>query len=355
MALPQRELPKQGSIYTLAQSETINGSKPVSKRVYIVSGEGSDLSNVKAMQGRAKCKTITQRLALSLIAIEEKNGDSESAKSYWNTFYCQNEVVTANGRLYGKYCKNRFCTVCNRIRKAQIINTYKPFIELWPDPQFLTLTVKSVSKGRLKQIINSMLNCWRTILRKYKKRGQRGTGIKLIGIKTLECCFNSVKRTYNPHFHILVPDLATAEIIRREWIARAKPGWVSSKAQEIRKVKNTEADLIEVIKYGVKVFMEPDPNKKGIKTDMKIFPAAYRTILNAMQGHRIFERFGFNVATNRCKDGGKYTLVVDFKQWKFEASRADWYEKTSDKPLTCYLMPEETRSMITHNFDFELD
>ena len=63
-------------------------------------------------------------MALSLIDVAKENGDVEREKAYWNTYYCQNSVITANGRLYGKYCKNRFCTLCCSIRKAEIINKY---------------------------------------------------------------------------------------------------------------------------------------------------------------------------------------------------------------------------------------
>lgn len=355
MALPPKALSKVGCIYTLAQSETVGESIPYCSRLFIASGEGTDLANTKAMQGRAKCKTITQSLVFGLMKVAEKAGDTESIKSYWNTFYCQHEVISANGRLYGKYCKNRFCTVCNRIRKAQLINCYKPHIELWPDPHLVTLTVKSVSKTKLKQVIDSMLKVWCVILRKHKKRYQRAKGIKLVGIRALECNFNSVKRTYNPHFHVLVPDRETADIIRAEWIARAKPGWVSSKAQDVRQVVNTESDLVEVIKYGIKVFMEPDPNRKGKKSDMKVFPAAYSTILNAMRGHRLFERFGFNVAARRGVDTGKYTVLADYRKWKFDPLRGDWFDMNTNEPLTKYELPFETRTMLADNFEFDLD
>ena len=47
-----------------------------------------------------------------------------------------------------------------------------------------------------------------------KKRHQRGTGIQLIGIKSLECNFNPQKKTYNPHFHIIVPNKEIATLLK---------------------------------------------------------------------------------------------------------------------------------------------
>ena len=51
-----------------------------------------------------------------------------------------------------------------------------------------------------------------------KKRHQRGKGIKLIGIKLLECNFNPAKQTYNPHFHLIVPNEEIAELLKSEWL-----------------------------------------------------------------------------------------------------------------------------------------
>ena len=60
-------------------------------------------------------------MALSLIAIAEKKGEPEKVKAFWNTYHCQNRLITHEGRYFGKYCKNRFCTLCSSIRKAEII------------------------------------------------------------------------------------------------------------------------------------------------------------------------------------------------------------------------------------------
>ena len=65
--------------------------------------------------------------------------------------------------------------------------------------------------------------------------------------------------------------------------------------QDKRQIANLETALIEVVKYGSKIFTEPDLNKKGEgKCDPKIYVAALDNIFNSMQGLRIFERFGFN-------------------------------------------------------------
>ncbi len=108
-----------------------NGTNKTRQNSIIVNGEGSDLNNDKALQGMAKRKTITQIMMLNLITIAQENGEPELEKSYWNTYYCQQSIVTTDGRLYGKYCKNRFCTLCCANRKAEMINKYYPIMIGW--------------------------------------------------------------------------------------------------------------------------------------------------------------------------------------------------------------------------------
>ena len=187
-------------INTLGENETnISGQDNI-----IVNGDGSDLRNIKALKGRAKRKTITQIMMLNLISIAQENVEPELEKSYWNTYYCQQKLVTADGRLYGKYCKNRFCTLCCSIRKAEIINKYLPVMKGWKEPYFLTITVKSCKASQLPNYIKSMQDTLIKIIGKHRKRNQRGTGLKLEGVRSLECNFNPLKKWYNPHFHLIV-------------------------------------------------------------------------------------------------------------------------------------------------------
>jgi len=89
------------TIYTLAE----NGTNKAGQYQIIVNGNGSDLSKKDALKGRAKRKTITQIMMLNLIAIAQENGEPELEKSYWNTYYCQQNIITTDGRLYGEKLK----------------------------------------------------------------------------------------------------------------------------------------------------------------------------------------------------------------------------------------------------------
>jgi hypothetical protein len=227
--------PSQGVFNTLAQ----NGTASLHELAIIVNGKGSDLSNHKALKGKAKRKMITQKMVLSLIDVTNKNGADERKKAYWNTFYCQSKIHTANGRLYGKYCKNRFCTLCCAIRKAEIINRYLPVIKKWEKPYFVTLTIRAFPLKHLKKAMIKVIAGFKYITQKHRKRGQRGQGIRLVGIKSLECNFNPVKKTYNPHLHLIVESEAIADILIKEWLTNWE-GYTSYKAQYKRKVENVE-------------------------------------------------------------------------------------------------------------------
>ena len=228
-------------------------------------GKGSEIENKQSANGRTKRKLITDSMVLSLIDISKEENNTEAAKQFWNTYYCQNSLVSANSRVYGSYYKNRICTVCNANRKAELINKYLPELEKWNDAQFVTLTIKSCKAADLEYYINGMLKTFRKIKDRQNKRHQRGKGIKFVGIRSLECNFNPQNKTYNPHFHLIVQSGTMAKIIVQEWLKTIKTDKIKHvvpEAQHISPIKNKEAALIEVIKYGSKIFTEPDLKKE---------------------------------------------------------------------------------------------
>jgi hypothetical protein len=77
---------------------------------------------------------ITNQMTLSLIDVVKEKEELRRLQGYWNTYPCQRVIYMADGKLYGRYCKNRHCLLCLAIRKAAIINRCLPTISLWPDP-----------------------------------------------------------------------------------------------------------------------------------------------------------------------------------------------------------------------------
>ncbi|MEO9967177.1 MAG: protein rep [Reichenbachiella sp.] len=354
-SIPKNTVFHGNKIYTLAQSRTGLGN-PKTIEVF---GKGSDLSNIEAMNGRAKCKTITRSLVLSMIDVAIERGDFHNVQPLWNTFHCQSDVITSNGRLYGNYCKNRFCTLCNRIRKAGILNRYMPIIKQWPEPHFVTLTVKSVPGHKLKSFIeNGVLRAFYEIKDAQRQRFKRGKGIKLKGIKSIESNFNPIKKTYNPHLHIIVPDRETADLLRNEWIKkwtwdevkyfmdRRRKDFIDPRAQDINKIKDLEKALIETVKYSGKIFTEPDPNNKKPKRLRKIYANALYIIFDAFKGHRVFDRFGFDLPKVEDYEPELHELT-DYKTWQFETCLCNWYSEERNEILTDFSPPMELLQMIT--------
>lgn len=324
-------------IYTLVQSGTYNSVK--SFRSVIVSGEGTSSMELELLKNRARRKTISRSVILMLVDIAKEKGHDERVKQYWNTYHCQNMIYETDGKLYSKFCKNRFCTVCLAIRKADIINRYYPILKSWEDPHFVTLTVKAVRLKNLNKWMKGMNKAFQLIKERCKKRNQRGKGIKLMGIKSLECNFNPQKRTYNPHFHIIVPNKEIAELLVKEWQSqwnKTNTIHASCKAQHIRKVDNLEHDLIETIKYGSKIFTDPDIKNKGKHSlPPLIYAKALDNIFIAMKSQRIFDRFGFNLPRQIKKETSS-KLLFDFKTFVFPSNGNDWVDQDTGECLTGY-------------------
>lgn len=150
--------PQGGRLKTLAQTATILFGEPT-----VLRGEGSSIKEQKVRAGRARRKLITQCTMINLVkAVGTK--DKARIQSYWNSFHCQTIVHSLNGKLYGKYCKNRHCTLCCSIRKATIINKYLPVMEEWPGPYHVVLTRVSVKREELAEVIDEMLKIFVRII-----------------------------------------------------------------------------------------------------------------------------------------------------------------------------------------------
>jgi hypothetical protein len=344
----------QTSLNTLAQSETTTISH-TDNPLILLHGKGADLTSPKAVKRRARCKLITQTTILQLIDVAKEKGAKDRVKAYWNTYHCQNNVYTCNGRMYATQCKNRFCTYCCGIRKAELINKYLPVLQTWDEPYFVTLTVKAVKAGQLLKMIKGLNRAFGLINAKYRKKSQRGTGIKLTGLKTIECNFNPKYRTYNPHLHVIVPNKQMAEILVNEWLSIWTKKFTHRDAQHYRKVDDKEKDLIEVIKYETKIFTEPDGKRsRGKKGSTKIYIRALDNIHAAMKGIRLIDRFGFN-APKAEKVKPQSRLTEDYMQWCYDLKYRDWLNEEHESTLTAFTPDPQLETILEVNIDTELE
>lgn len=294
-------------------------------------------------------------LALACVDVAKEKKDPKMEQTFWNIFHCQRKITTVNGLIFGNYCGNRGCTVCMSIRKAQMINTYYPIISQWEKPYFVTLTVKSCSAKRLPQMMDKMVRAFQLIKDRQRKRHERGKGIKIVGIRTLESNFNPNARWYNPHFHLIVETREMGELLIAEWLKLWTPKYAGRAGQDIRPVQDLTKKLIELIKYGSKVFTDPLGKKYQHREGSTIFYAkAQYNILKAMKGHRIFERFGFNNPNpTEAPTGAK--AVIDFDLWTYNLKQRDWVNKATGETLTNYAPPAELLDVFLNRVDSDLE
>ncbi|HWY12718.1 MAG TPA: hypothetical protein VN026_15400 [Bacteroidia bacterium] len=338
---------------TLAQVGTAKEKKENKKKPIIIMGKGSDLSDNEALFRKGKKKLITQKIVLSLSDVAKRKGNKKLEKLFWNTFYCQNFVTSAEGRLYSNYCKNKVCSVCAGIRKAKKIKELLPIVKSWDQPYFVTLTARSVYANKLGIRMKKMNIGLRKILDKYKKKAQRGKSIKFEGFKTLECNFNSKKRTYNPHLHLIVKNKEMAEIIIREWLILCTTKFALPDGQKAIPVRDVEESLIEVIKYSTKQFTDPDPNNKKGKASQFVYTSAMFNILSAMEGLRTFEKFGFMISKSN-RNESNYKIVNETEEWEYNAEVLDWLNSKHQR-LTGYSATSELLKMLTNNINSDLE
>jgi hypothetical protein len=338
-----------GSFFnTLGQNGTQN--IPDHRQIRIA-GRGSELRDNKTIKKRAKRKLIMLKVILALIDVAKLKGANHRVRAYWNSYHCMNRLYQVKSKLHTNYCGTRFCTICCGIRKAELINRYKPEISKWGKPYFVTLTVKAVPAYRLSQTMDNMFDAFRKIKERCKQRSRRGSGLKIKGIKSLECNFNPVKRTYNPHFHLIVPSKLVADLLIKEWLSYWTNSIALRDAQDARPVKDVERDLVELIKYSSKTFTEPDTQRKsGKKSKPKIYASALDNIFEAFRGHRIFDRFGFSLP-KQAKTEAKVQWVTDFQEWQYNMAVGDWVGDDVEATLSGYTPTAELLNLLDTDID----
>lgn len=349
---------KQENFNTLAHNGTADFDHYSQLSGKLVFGLGSDLTDKKALKRKAKCKAVTQKIILSMIEVAKKKGAFDRVKSYRNSLYCVEKFYSSEGRVHGLYCKNRFCTVCCGIRKAMLIKQYLPEIKKWEDPRSVTLTVKAVPAEKLAERLTEIKRVFQRILDKYKKRHKRSGGLKLIGIKSLECNFNPVAGTYNPHLHLIVPNIEIATTLVIEWQKEWNKGGeklATPWAQLSKRVGSLERGLIEAIKYGIKIFTEPDMDKSGkSKVPRMVYAAALDTIFAALKPYNLFCKFGFNLPKQSKQNKQSPIVLEQYDEWVYDPALYDWHNPETGELLAGYIPPPELQWILAQNIDTDL-
>lgn len=279
--------------------------------------DGSLKRSPNKLRRRAAAKYLSNEIILPLI-----DQDSYLKKSYWNTFHCSSVLLQDGNKWTGRYCGNRWCLVCNRIRTGKMIRQYCSVIkEEIKDPYFVTLTVPNVPGPELKTTIVEMIQNLKRIKDVFRQRRD----FRLKGIRKLECTHNSISNEFHPHFHLIVDSEQSGNELIREWLKRYPDATL--KAQNIKKADDNS--LLELFKYFTKIVTSKDVTRTGTSIELNINPEALDTIFKAMHRLRVFQSMGIK-KVEICEDIEEIQsqeidgIEAKTDVWVWEQSASDW-------------------------------
>jgi hypothetical protein len=288
---------------------------------------------------KARAKFLSQNLAIQLIAY---NPESELIKSYGNSYYCCNVLLQSGKELKSKYCKTRWCALCNRIRTAKAMNAYLPAIEKMGEVYFVTLTKKTVEEKELKTSMDLMELTWRSILKSWENQKHR----KIKGLRKIENT-SRPQGKYHYHFHILIQGKENAEWLVSEWL-RKMGGEVNAKAQDVRKAD--EGSLKEMFKYFTKLTVQNKTGESPGGVPQLIDYKRMDVIFRSMRGKRVYQ--GFGGLKSESEDFEEIqTQEYDFlesceKVWNWRSD--DWIDEWGEC-LTGYSPSDKFKEIFNHD------
>jgi len=267
-------------------------------------------ANQETLQKRARSKAISNAVIFKLTPLQ-----SPLNKSYWSTFHCSNMIIQDGGKLTSRYCNQRWCLVCNRIRTAKLMKGYLPSIDAMKAPQFVTLTRPNVKGGYLRSTFGRMQSKFTQCRDALRKQGTR-----LVGIRKVETTINQERHDFHPHFHCIIDGKKESELLKEQWLIK------HPKALHYLQKITPCTDPIELFKYFTKLTTK---DGQFLAPEMDV---AFR----AMKGKRVFQPFGG--IKKQCEDiDVKDETQCDWKDeqaeiWTFESvgKFSDWYNANGE-------------------------
>ena len=145
-----------------------------------------------------------------------------------------------------------------------------------------------------------------------------------------------------------------ATTLINEWLKIWTRKYTFLGAQDFRRVGDREKILIEIIKYGSKIFTEPDLNKKmKAKEKHDIYAAALNNIFASMKGLRIFERFGFDLPI--LERNSKCYVIKNFDKLEFDNKIFDWINFETGEILTQFTPSSNLVTLLEGNINRSLE
>ena len=280
------------------------------------------------LRKRARSKSFSLPLATALTELR-----SPLEKSYRQTIYCSSTITQVDGKMVTRYCGQRWCLACNRIRTARAIDNYGPIVRTWAEPHFVTLTIRNCSADDLAATFDLLLSTFTSV----KRSITRTHGLPLVALRKVECTYNGTD--YHPHLHCIVSGAAQAELLRALWLKRL-PGQTDAKGQDVRPCDDRA--LIELAKYFTKI-----TTKTAGKGGRSVIGVEHLDIVfQAMRGRRVYQSVGFTLppAAQEEIEGEKLEVAAaaahkrpeEDIRWEWQQPVYDWVDLATGETLSDY-------------------
>jgi hypothetical protein len=291
----------------------------------------TDNNDLEALIKRAKAKYSQKDLMKYMSRME-----TPFASKYQNTISCSSFIFQNGNVLTSRYCKHRWCKICNRIRTAKLLAGYSEVILNMIQPQFVTLTVQNVVIDRLESTIKEMIRTIKLIqdLRRKKKQ------ILLRCIRKLECTYNATENTYHPHFHFIIEGEEAANDLLSSWVNRYPDHIVNIKGQDIRPADKP----IELFKYFAKLTAKHESDTFSIVGDKVIrneyhYPEALDLIFRCIENFRVVQTMGgIRMVKDDIDEVDAQTYNdIEIKRTLWLYNINDWFDTYTGDKLTGYV------------------
>lgn len=299
--------------------------------------------NKKAALKKARKKYFSYGLAVNLANLSPR---PKLFHSYLNTLACAKTlVVDAEDRAHSKYCKNRWCPLCQSIRIAKLIDGYKGQLEQYPELYFVTLTRPTVPAEGLKEQREKMMHAF-TAIRNSKHFRKN----KWSGLRKAECTIRP-DELYHFHYHVLINSKEGAEFMVRRWLELNPDS--DPQAQNIEAVDRTnhgtgKGALLEIFKYFTKLIAKLR-NDDGTEQRF-INYRRLNVIFEFMRGQQVFKPFGSLKPVPEDFEDEELTADMDIERansiWQWVVS--DWYDIDTGEALTGYVPAGSMVELLDH-------
>ena len=300
------------------------------------------ISPDEILRKRARAKFVGLPIVMALIRL-----NSPLKGSYLNSYGCCSVIEQKDGQLTTRYCKNRWCIPCCRIRAARAIRKYYPHLSAFEDPQFVTLTVPNVKGSHLAAKVGRMkgpTGSWAMAKQAVIRQGRR-VGFRFQGVCKFEVTYNAGLDSYHPHFHVIVEGQRPARALVRQWL-RLNPRAAVS-AQDVRPAN--ERSMLEMFKYFTKM------TTKG-----QCIPARnLDVIFRAVRRRRVFQPFGMKGLKSDSELDEEFRLdqttpaikrLEENLLWHWQQDLHDWIDLKTGDTLTDFEPTKKDRQFV-ENYD----